>query len=233
MYKIAIVDDEYESLERLRNCLERYGQEKNLSFSAVCFRSGVDFIESYKNDYDMVFMDIDMPQMNGFDTAEELRKKDSTVVLVFVTFLMKYALRGYKLDALDYLIKPLNYNAFMITMDRAVQRCSRQVKAEVTLPASEGSIRIELNCLNYVEISNHDITYHTSRGEYSAYGTMRTVEKLLPEKQFCKCNRSILVNLRNVTRIQGNDVYVGTERLEISRSRKQEFLAALHTYNVY
>lgn len=100
------------------------------------------------------------------------------------------------------------------------------------LPSSEGPIRMELSCLNYVKIDDHDITYHTSRGEFRAYGTMRAIEKLLPANQFCKCNRSVLVNLRNVTRISGNMVYVGTETLEISRPRKQAFLEAFHDYSI-
>jgi DNA-binding LytR/AlgR family response regulator len=86
--------------------------------------------------------------------------------------------------------------------------------------------------LNYVEIDDHDITYHTSRGQFRAYGTMRAIEKLLPADQFCKCNRSALVNLRNVTRISGSLVYVGEEMLEISRPRKQAFMEAFHEYSI-
>ncbi len=136
------------------------------------------------------------------------------------------------MEALDYVLKPVNYNAFKITIDRAVARCRKRERTEVTLPSSEGTLRVELTCLNYIEINDHLITYHTSRGNYTAYGTMRAIEKLLPEKQFSKCNRSVLLNLRNVTRIQGNYVYIGDERFEISRPRKQAFLEAFHEYSV-
>ncbi|MBP5154329.1 MAG: response regulator transcription factor [Lachnospiraceae bacterium] len=231
MYKIALVDDEFDSSEKLTKCIEEYSKEFGVMFNVSRFRNGLNFIEEYSSEYDIVFMDIDMPHMNGMDAAERLRAMDPSVILIFVTFLAKYAIRGYKYDALDYMLKPVNYGAFKITMSRAIQRCAGREGREVILPSAEGKIRIELSCLDYVEISNHDITYHTSRGLYRAYGTMRAIEKLLPSDQFSKCNRCYLVNLRSVTRIQGNHVYVGDEELEISRPRKQEFLDALNEYN--
>ncbi len=232
MLKIAIVEDEWECAERLSRCLEDYSQEYGVQFNVTRFKNGLDFIEDYRPVYDIVFMDIDMPHKNGLATARELRQADPSVVLIFVTFLAKYAIRGYEVDAMDYLIKPVNYNAIKITLDRAIRRCARKEKVEAILPSSEGSIRIELACLDYVQIDDHDITYHTSRGVFRAYGTMRAIEKLLPAKQFSKCNRSVLVNLRNVTRISGNLVYVGKDALEISRTRKQEFMEAFHEYNI-
>ena len=230
MYKIALVDDEYESAEILSRHLETYAKENNALFNVSRFRNGLNFIEEYTPEYDIVFMDIDMPHMNGLEAAGKLREIDSTVVIVFVTFLAKYATRGYKYDALDYMVKPISYASFCITMNRALQRCARKKRETAILPSSEGDLCIELNCLNYVEITNHDITYHTTKGVYKAYGTMRSIEKLLPARQFSKCNRCYLVNLRSVTRIQGNTVYIGNEELEISRPRKQEFLNALHEY---
>lgn len=232
MYKIAVVEDEWESADRLNQCFEAYSKEYGVTFNITRFKNGLDFIEEYKPVFDIVFMDIDMPHKNGFATAKELRQVDPTVVLVFVTFLAKYAIKGYEVDAMDYVIKPVNYNAFKITIDRAIRRCAKKEKDEVILPSAEGAIRIELSCLNYVEIDDHDITYHTSRGEFRAYGTMRAIEKLLPQKQFCKCNRSVLVNLRSVTRISGSIVYVGNEMLEISRPRKQAFMEAFHEYSI-
>lgn len=232
MYKIAIVEDEWESAERLSQCLETYGKENGIMFNVIRFRNGLNFIEEYRPNYDIVFMDIDMPHKNGLATAGELRKLDPAVVIIFVTFLTKYAIKGYEVDALDYMIKPLNYNAFKITMDRAVSRCAQKAMATAILPSAEGALRIELACLNYVEIADHDITYHTTQGTFSAYGTMRGIEKLLPDRQFSRCNRSILVNLRNVTRITGNFVYVGADKLEISRPRKQAFLDAFHEYSI-
>ena len=232
MYKIAIVEDEWESAERLSQCLELYSRESGAMFNITRYKNGLNFLEEYKPTYDIVFMDIDMPHKNGLAVAGELRRIDPAVVLIFVTFLAKYAVRGYEVEALSYMVKPLNYNAFNMTMDRAVSRCARWDRPTVLLPSSEGTIRIELSCLNCVEIADHNITYHTTQGDFSAYGTMRTVEKLLPAQQFSRCNRSVLVNLRSVKRISGDFVYVGDQKFEISRTRKQAFLEAIHAYSI-
>lgn len=232
MYKVAIVEDEHESAENLIKCLDEYTKECDVQFSFTHFKSGLDFLERYSFDYDVIFMDIDMPKMNGLKVAKELRKIDQSVLLVFVTFLAKYAIKGYEVDAMDYLLKPLNYNAFKLKLDRILSRCEKRDNTEIVLPTSEGSIRINVADLNYVEVENHHITYHTANGNYQAYGAMRTILKQLPTEQFYMCNRCYLVNLRNVTRIDGYSVMVGSETLSISRPRKKEFLDALHRYSI-
>ena len=232
MYKIAIVEDEWESADNLVKCFDQYARECKVVFNLVRFKTGVDFVEEFTPDFDIVFMDVDMPKINGFDTAKELREQDPDVPLVFVTFLAKYALRGYEVDATGYMVKPVSYPSFRITLERAIKKCNRRKKTEVTLPSAEGELRIELPCLHYVEIADHDITYHTSQGNYKAYGTLRAIEDILPASGFSKCNRSCLVNLRNVTRIQGSSVFIGKEELEISRTRKKEFMDALHAYHM-
>ncbi len=231
MYKVAIVDDESESIDCLINCLNSYTNDYGVSFVVTKFSNGLDFVEEYQPVFDIVFMDIDMPHKNGLSAAKALREFDSTVELVFCTYLAKYAVKGYQVDALSYLLKPINYSAFKITMDRAIRNCEGKVQQEVLLPSSEGPIRLQLADLNYIAVFNHDIKYHTERGEFKVYGTLRAIEKLLPKEQFIKCNRSMLVNLRNVTRIAKNFAYIGSERLDISRNRKKEFLDAFHELN--
>ena len=232
MYKIAIVEDEWESAENLTECFEKYTEEYGVEFNITHFKNGFNFLDEYTPDYDIVFMDVDMPKMNGLNTAKKLRAIDTSVVLVFVTFLAKYAINGYEVGALDYVLKPVNYNTFKIKIDRAIGSCASKAREEALLPTLGGTMRIELYKLNYIEISNHDIVYHTQDGEIRAYGTMRAIEKLLPEKQFCKCNRCYLVNLRNVTRIDGGTVSVGGDILAVSRPRRQAFLDALHEYSI-
>ena len=231
LYKVAIVDDESDSIDCVVNCLNSYTKDYRVSFVVTKFSNGLDFIEEYQPVFDIVFMDIDMPHKNGLSAAKELRKVDSTVELVFCTYLAKYATRGYEVDALNYMLKPINYSAFKITMDRAIRNCEGKMQKEVLLPSSEGTLRLQLADLNYIAVFNHDIIYHTTHGEFKVYGTLRAIEKLLPKDQFIKCNRSMLVNLRNVTRIAKNFAYIGTERLDISRNRKKDFLDAFHELN--
>lgn len=230
MYRVAIVEDEWESYESIQKCFDEYSKEYNEVFNIVHYKNGMDFIENYKANFDMIFMDVNMPQLNGLQAAAQLRQLDSKVVLIFVTFFAKYAIKGYAVDALDYVVKPVNYNTFKLKIQRAIEYCKKNDRDSLILPTSEGDIKIDLNSLDYIEIANHLIIYHTKNGNYQSYGTMREIEKLLPEKQFCKCNRCYLVNLRSVIKVEKNIVFVGSDQLVISRPRRQEFLDALYSY---
>lgn len=230
MYKVAIVEDEWESYESLQKCLEEYTKEYGDEFNVVRFKNGMDFLDSYHPDYDIIFMDIDMPQMNGIQTAAHVRKTDSKVIIIFVTFFAKYAIRGYSVDAFDYVVKPLNYGAFKLKIQRAIERCKKTAAESILLPTVDGAIKLDVNEVDYIEIDGHNITIHTQGGPFKAYGTMREIEDALPQKQFCKCNRCYLVNLHSVTKVDKNAVYVGEDKLSISRPRRQEFLDALSEY---
>lgn len=162
MYKVAIVDDEFEAAEKLMECFAAYTKEYGVEFNTTHFKNGLNFIDEYTTDFDMVFMDIDMPLMNGLKTSKELRKIDSSVVLIFVTFLAKYAIKGYEVGALDYVLKPVNYNSFKIKLDRAIQNCTHKKRTEVILPSAQGEVCLQLDALKYVEVSDHDLIYHTS-----------------------------------------------------------------------
>ena len=230
MYRVAIVEDEWESFESIRKCFEEYTKEYGEAFNIIRFKNGMYFLGAYSSNFDVVIMDIDMPQMNGIQTAADLRKVDDKVVLIFVTFLAKYAIKGYAVDALDYVVKPVNYHTFKLKIARAIERCRKNARGRVFLPTSEGEIGIDIDRLDYIEISGHTVFYHTQSGVYKAYGTMKGIEERLPERQFFKCNRCYLVNLHSVVKLEGNVVSVGSDKLVISRTRRKAFVDALASY---
>ena len=230
MYNIAIVEDENESVENLEECLGKYSKEANVDFHIKRFRNGAEFVLNYKAVFDLVFMDIDMPKMNGLEAAKKLREVDSEVILVFVTLLVKYAIRGYEFKAFDYMIKPVVYGLLKIRLDKILIEREKARKKDITLPLNNGFLRVDAFSLNYVEVSGHNVVYHTTNGDFATYGTMKDVERMLPSNLFCKCNRSYLVNLRNVFKIDNDYLVVGRDKLFIGRTRKKEFLDALQTY---
>ena len=131
MYRVAIVEDEWESFESIRKCFEEYTKEYGEAFNIIRFKNGMYFLGAYSSNFDIVIMDIDMPQMNGIQTAADLRKVDDKVVLIFVTFLAKYAIKGYAVDALDYVVKPVNYHTFKLKIARAIERCRKNARGRV------------------------------------------------------------------------------------------------------
>ena len=107
--KIAVVEDEREYREVLKEYLSRYEEQKNLTFEVIEFTNAISFLENYAPVYDVVFMDIRMKYMDGMTAAHKLREADPNAVLVFVTSLTQYAVEGYSVDATDYIVKPVSY----------------------------------------------------------------------------------------------------------------------------
>ncbi len=230
MYRIAIVEDEDKAAETLIGFLHKYEEEYRQEFQITRFSNGYNFLTKYQAVYDIVFMDIEMPAINGMETAEKLREMDQTTVLIFVTNLTQYAIRGYEVDALDYILKPVTYGSFVMKMHRALKRVQPKNTAKVIISTKSGDFSVPVSTIQYVESAGHTITYHTETEEYQGYGTLKAVEESLPGEQFYRCNSGILVNLDHVTGIQGTDVSLGKISLPISRSRKKEFMKAVQEW---
>ncbi len=230
-YNIAIVDDEQQSIDSLRQCLDLYANEFGVDFNIELFTDGADFLSGYKSGYDVVFMDVDMPKLNGLLTAKSLRGFDDDVVLVFITNLAKYAIKGYEVNARDYILKPLNYSAFKMKIKRILASVKIRQDKNILLSNNGTTVKVDESSIYYIEISNHNIIYHTVKGDFSSYGTMKLVEKNLSKSQFFRCNSGYLVNLEHISKVIGNEVVISNgDRLVISRARKKEFLEHVHKF---
>ena len=175
-------------------------------------------------------MDIEMPNMDGLSAARRMREIDSNVALVFVTNLARYAINGYEVSALDYILKPLDYDAFYLKMQKVLRYCQTQQQRRqqsVVIPTADGNTHLPLSELLYVEVVSHTLIYHTLSHDYETYGTLKNVEKELSPHGFFRCNSCYLVNLQYIRRIDGYTVYVGKTPLAISHPRRKDFLAAM------
>lgn len=227
MINIAVVEDEDVYADKLQEYLEKYEAESNNSFSITHFSDGYHIIDNYKAEYDVILMDVKMQNMNGMTAAKKIRKKDAEVVIIFITKTPQYAIQGYAVDALDYVLKPVSYFALTQRLERAINRIRNRNDKFVTIIFKGGAKKININDIYYIEIANHTLTYHTRDGEYSATGTMKSIENELKDEGFFRCNRCYLVNLNYVDKIEGKFAVVNGEKLLISRSRKSDFLEAL------
>lgn len=230
MLKIAIIEDEETEAAYLGSLLDRFSAETGIELEHSWSNSAVAFLENYQCSYDLIFMDIRMPDMDGMKAAQKLREVDSTVVLIFVTSLAQYAVQGYSVDALDYILKPLNYPAFALKMQRAVDRCTRKKERWLLLNTNSGAVHLREFELLYVEIFDHHIRYHTHKANYDAYGTLKSVERNLPTHSFFRCNNQCIVNLRHVTKISDYTAIVDGREFTISRMRKKAFIEQLHRF---
>lgn len=230
MLKIAIVEDKQKEAQQLISHLDRFSQERGEALQCHWVDNAVKFLEDYQWQYDIIFMDIQMPGIDGMRAAERLRAVDSTVVLIFVTSLAQYAIQGYSVGALDYILKPVNYPALVLKLQRAITYCVQHKDLGIVISTNDGTVRLSGRQIKYVEIYNHHILYHTTQGNYSAYGTLKQVEQILPEKGFFRCNNQCIVNLSYVTKMDGFNAIVDGKTFTISRLRKKDFLKELHCY---
>lgn len=227
MRNIAVVEDEDEAAKLLVGYIERYGEQNGLKFNVVRFSSAVEFLAAYKPQYAVVFTDIQMPQKDGMTAATELRKTDKAVSIVFITNLVQYAQKGYEVDAVAYLLKPVKYYDFALKFKKALDVYAMNENKDITIGISGGMCRISTEKLMYVEIIKHKLLYHTVDEVIEVTGVMAKAERELASYGFLRCNSGYLVNPKFVRRVSGSTVYVGEDELIISRPRKNAFMAAL------
>ena len=109
MAKIAVVEDNTAVREELCGFIAKYAQESGRKLDVTPFADGSQIVEPYRPGFDIIFLDIEMPRLGGMPTAERIRQLDPEVVLIFVTNMAQYAIRGYEVDALDFVLKPVSY----------------------------------------------------------------------------------------------------------------------------
>lgn len=230
MVHIAVVEDDRNYADILKKYISRYEEESDQHFQVYEFQDGEDIVENYKGVYDIILMDIEMQFMNGMTAAEEIRKVDSEVVIIFITQTPQYAMRGYEVEALDYVLKPVNYFAFSQKLARAISRMSHRQKKHLSITYKGKNLKLELSSIYYIEVQDHNLYYHTKGEVYIQRGAMKEVETALEGEPFFRCNKCYLINLECVNGFEGSDVLVGTERVQVSRARKKELLDALNDY---
>lgn len=231
MIRIAVAEDESHTYETIHNYLDRFAAENQLEMQITHFFNGFEISDSYRPEYDIVLMDVDMPLMNGIEAAKVIREKDASVIIIFITNLSQYAIQGYSVQAFDYILKPLAYFPFVQFFSRAVARLEQVAsRPYITVNLKESVRKVAVQDIYYVEINNHTLYYHTAAGIFHATGKMKDIQSLLSPYSFSRCNNGYLVNLAYVDCIMENDALVHGDSIPISRSRKKEFSEALISY---
>lgn len=202
-YKLAIIEDSDEDLKLLTDNLDRYKEEYKLILLSSSYKNINSFLEAYSMQFDILFIDIDLgTTSNGLDLAREIRKKDEDVVIIFVTNLSKFALKGYEVDALDYMLKPIRYTSFVSRIQKALRVIDSRPTENILVNVFSGMKKIPLNSLLYVEVIGHSIKCHLINEVVEGKGTLKEIEKKIDNKSFSRCNYCYLVNLRYVEGVE-------------------------------
>lgn len=228
MLSVAVVEDDKNEAEALLSALKRYKADTGEEMDVCLYNDAEKFLKNYKTVHDVIFMDIELPYMNGMEAAAEIRKIDGSVAIIFVTNMAKYAVQGYKVGALDYFLKPISYFDLKLRIEQ-VRLSKNDSIPVITVPLSGGMKSILSSKVYYIEIMDHSLTYHTEDGNFSLSrgASLKKLEKQLENAGFSRCSSSYLVNLKWCSEIKTDTVKVGRDTLKISRGMKKDFITQL------
>lgn len=246
--RAILIDDEQKGIDSLTLLLEMYVKEVKIVATSRNAAESIELIENYKPE--IVFLDINMPEMNGFELLEQLRWKDFN--LVFITAHQEYALKAIKNNAIDYLLKPVDYEDLLLSIGRIQQKLrsdSRQEKfnynelisaiqqskrQRILINSRAGIETIELNDIVCLESqSNYTKIYLSDSRHLVTTKTLKEFEVHLckPDSSFMRVHHSFIVNLNKISKFMKNSddiVMLDEHRVPLAKSRKDSFFRWLN-----
>lgn len=233
MIRIGVLDDSVTDRENLKGHLETFFASNHITIKIIEFSDPISFVEKYEAKYDLIFFDVEMPKLNGIEAARKIRSMDDKVKIVFVTNYPQFAIDGYGINALDYILKPVVYDQLALKLDRIIpdMKKDKEEDAILSINVNNKIEIIEINQITYVEVFGHYLSLHLLDGSVVEYRKpLSVLEKDLEPYGFFRCNSCYLVNIHYITKIKDNEVYIKDTALKISRNKKKAFMIQVTKY---
>lgn len=198
MIKVGLCDDITDYNKKMENYIIRYGNENHLKVKITAYGSGSQLLLNFqKRKFDIIFLDVSMPELDGFETAERIRSIDENVVIVFCTsfYTISNAGKGFEVDAEDFLSKPLLYKKVEYLLNKVYKKKLLCAEEKLFLKCQDGLITLQLSDIIYIQVRNKLLILHTNKGEIQSSQRMRELEERLSRKLFFRCHNSYIVNL--------------------------------------
>lgn len=228
-------DDEAEALVT-HSMVQRYCANASIDFLMDVHSTPESFLSLPLENYDLLFLDILLQKgVTGMDVAKEIRKTNKRIGIVFLTKSTHFAIDGYKVDAIDYIVKPLVYEEFYLKMRKILDVVTRLMDKDILLKTTEGIIKVKESDVAYIEVIKHYLHFHQCDGRvFTVRGTIKDYAQSLSAK-FARSGNSFIVNLLCVDRIGSADIYVRfddgkVEAVPLTRSFREGFLNAFSDY---
>lgn len=232
MLRIALAEDAPDDEALIRAHAERFARERGLRVELLCFADGEELLAARLIDVDVFLLDIEMPGVDGFQTARAIRAVDREVPICFVTNLGSLAPEGYAVDAMGFLVKPVSYEAFRRTFARLLERMEYRRIRLVSLHEGKGERFVDLHGVTYFESRNKRTLVHAmdASGGFACAESLKAIEPKVAGMEFFRIHSAFLVNLEHVEGATASEVIVGGEHLPVSKHRKQDFMRALASF---
>ena len=226
MITAAICEDETYFAAKLQRLAAGYFETRKLEADLVVFSSGETLLQSGRA-WDLVLMDIKLPGRDGMDTAAQLKAQANGSQIIFLTAYPQYVFHAFDLEAVHYLLKPVQPDRLYAALDRAVTRIWREDRQALLLSAQDSTIQVPVKEILYCEAMGHQITVHTFFKRCRFSGTLEDLHRRL-DGDFFRCHKSYLVNLRAVTGREAGAVTVANgDKVLIARRKQRELTRRL------
>lgn len=235
MLKIALCDDNLQELERIEALVSEYKISSKEEILYESFSTPVDFLAkiSAGGFFDLIFLDVLMPVINGIDVAKEIFKNNKLTQIIFLTSSKEFAADSYSVSALDYLIKPITADSFKQAMEKFLDRYNKIKNDELVIREKSTISRIPLHILSYVEVLDHHLIYHLANSyTIRCRQSLSEIENLLLKNgKFVRTSRSFIVNMDYVAKIEPGCITMDDQStVSISRA---SFKAVSESYLKY
>lgn len=207
-----------------------------LEIVALC-ESAVDAMQVLQtNKVDLIFLDVNMPELNGINFIKALTHKPEIII---TTAYSEYALEGYQLDVIEYLLKPIYFERFLQAVNKAKDQLDLKLKAKQAGPpgfegdsffikiGSQKMVKVKLSDIIYIESLHEYVRIHLKNESHTIYHSLKSMLDILPDDQFLQIHRSFIVNFSCITSVEGNTVKVDTAELNIGKNFREEFISRI------
>lgn len=192
MIHIAIVDDDDTDAANTTSLIGRYYESDRSAYHITRFTDGDTFLDTYRAGFDVLFLDIEMPGIDGLETAHRLREIDDHVVLVFTTKMAQYAAIGYDVDAVGYLVKPIDYFGFAFKMRKVEDLVAKRQGVTIPLTVGTGTQFLSSHDVRYIEVLGHEVIYCTDTTAYKVWSSLKDAAALLEPVHLPHSNSKIV-----------------------------------------
>lgn len=220
MYRISICDDEIQELFHISKLLNKYQEQRNVTFRYDAFSNATELLETMQRGvYDILLLDVLMPGINGIQTSREIREYDNDIKIIFLTSSPEFAVESYAVDAYYYLLKPATETKLFPILDKLFQEALRKEES-LTVRSASGIMRISIQRLEFLEVMNKKLYFHLSDSSIKeTHGSLSDFETdLLCREEFIKVHRSFIVNMGYIQELSSNMIITASgQRVPISR----------------
>lgn len=229
MIQVAVCDDESQVCDTLKQKISAFCAKHEIAAQVTCY-TDAEKLSQEATQFALIYLDIQMPRLNGITLAKQICRQNPDCILVFITMLKAYALEAFEVEALDYICKPIDETRLERSLTRALGRIQQEHESSILVQTAHWCKTVKMHEIYYCEVINRKIYLHTREGIMEYYGKLKEIEQQL-DARFFKCHRSYLVNLDYLKLYEEGQITLEHgEQIPVSRLRHQALMERMLQY---